>query len=52
MTSMKTKYSVCTVCDIGCQLRSAAEDGKVTRVVAHDNPALAPNICYKGTAVR
>ena len=51
MTSMKTKYSVCTVCDIGCQLRSAAEDGKVTRVVAHDNPALAPNICYKGTAV-
>ncbi len=49
--SKETKYSVCTVCDIGCQLRTEAVDGKVSRVIAHDNPALAPNICYKGTAV-
>ena len=49
--SNETKYSVCTVCDIGCQLRTEAVDGKVSRVIAHDNPALAPNICYKGTAV-
>ena len=50
-TKKSTKYSVCTVCDIGCQLRTEAADGKVSRVIAHDNPALAPNICYKGTAV-
>jgi anaerobic selenocysteine-containing dehydrogenase len=50
-TSKETKYSVCTVCDIGCQLRTEAEEGKVSRVIAHDNPALAGNICYKGTAV-
>lgn len=49
--SKETKYSVCTVCDIGCQLRTEAVDGKVSRVIAHDNPALASNICYKGTAV-
>ena len=49
--SKETKYSVCTVCDIGCQLRTEAVDGKVSRVIAHDNPALAGNICYKGTAV-
>ena len=47
----ETKYNVCTVCDIGCQLRTESKDGNVTRVIAHDNPALAPNICYKGTAV-
>ncbi len=52
MTSASaTKYSVCTVCDIGCQLRTEAKDGKVSRVIAHDNPMLAKNICYKGTAV-
>ncbi|MEM1433782.1 MAG: molybdopterin-dependent oxidoreductase [Pseudomonadota bacterium] len=45
-----TKYSVCTICDIGCQLRSVAKDGKLDRVIAHDNPMLARNICYKGTA--
>jgi len=45
-----TKYSVCTICDIGCQLRTEAEDGKVKRMIAHDNPMLANNICYKGTA--
>jgi len=46
----ETKYSVCTICDIGCQLRSEAKDGKLERVIAHDNPMLAKNICYKGTA--
>ena len=46
----ETKYSVCTICDIGCQLRSVAKDGKLDRVIAHDNPMLARNICYKGTA--
>ena len=45
-----TKYSICTICDIGCQLRTEAEDGKVSRVLAHDNPMLARNICYKGVA--
>ena len=45
-----TKYSVCTICDIGCQLRTESEDGKVSRVIAHDSPMLAKNICYKGTA--
>ena len=44
------KYSVCTICDIGCQVRTEAADGRVSRVVAHDNPMLAANICYKGTA--
>ncbi len=48
--SSETKYSVCTICDIGCQLRTEAEDGKVTRVIAHDNPMLANNICFKGVA--
>lgn len=47
----QTKYSVCTVCDIGCQLRTEVEGGRVKRVLAHDNPMLAPNICYKGVAV-
>ena len=51
VASKETKYSICTVCDIGCQLRTEAEGGKVSRVIAHDNPALAANICYKGTAV-
>ena len=44
------KYSVCTICDIGCQLRTEVEDGQVKRVIAHDNPMLAANICYKGVA--
>ena len=46
----ETKYSVCTICDIGCQLRTEATNGKVSRVIAHDSPMLAKNICYKGTA--
>ena len=45
-----TTYSVCTICDIGCQLRTEARDGKVSRVIAHDNPMLAKNICFKGVA--
>lgn len=45
-----TKYSVCTICDIGCQVRTEAEDGAVKRVIAHDNPMLAKNICFKGVA--
>ncbi|MFN3235807.1 MAG: molybdopterin-dependent oxidoreductase [Pseudomonadales bacterium] len=48
--SSEAKYSVCTICDIGCQLRTEAEGGKVKRVIAHDNPALANNICFKGVA--
>jgi len=44
------KYSVCTICDIGCQLRTEVEHGRVKRVIAHDNPMLAANICYKGVA--
>lgn len=43
-------YSVCTICDIGCQLRAETEGGKLKRMIAHDNPALARNVCYKGTA--
>ncbi|MFT6432368.1 MAG: anaerobic selenocysteine-containing dehydrogenase [Candidatus Azotimanducaceae bacterium] len=46
----RTTYSVCTICDIGCQLRSQTVDGKLERVIAHDIPMLAPNICYKGVA--
>ncbi len=45
-----TKYSVCTICDIGCQLRSVTKNGRLDRVIAHDNPMLARNICYKGVA--
>lgn len=43
-------YTVCTICDIGCQLRAVAENGTVTQILPHDSPALARNICYKGTA--
>ncbi len=46
----KTNYSVCTICDIGCQLRPETKDGKLVAMKAHDNPALAKNVCYKGTA--
>lgn len=46
----KTGYSVCSICDIGCQVRTDAKDGKVTRVTSHDNPLLAKNICFKGVA--
>ncbi len=46
----EAKYSVCSICDIGCQLRTETKDGKVSRVIAHDNPMLANNICFKGVA--
>ena len=49
-STVETKYSICTICDIGCQLRSETKDGKLARVLAHDNPMLAKNICYKGVA--
>lgn len=46
----RTKHVICTVCDIGCQLRPVAKDGVLTKVLAHENPFLANNICFKGTA--
>ncbi|MEM1331840.1 MAG: molybdopterin-dependent oxidoreductase [Actinomycetota bacterium] len=49
-TATRVGYSVCTICDIGCQVRSVARDGRVDKVLPHDSPALARNICYKGTA--
>jgi len=48
--AQKNNYAICTICDIGCQLRTETEDGKLVKIRAHDNPALARNICYKGTA--
>ncbi len=48
--SKEIGYSVCTICDIGCQLRTEVEDGKVSRVIAHDNPLLSKHICFKGVA--
>ena len=45
-----TKHVVCTICDIGCQLRAEADDGKLTRILAHENPAMTANICFKGVA--
>ncbi|MDG2048643.1 MAG: molybdopterin-dependent oxidoreductase, partial [Myxococcota bacterium] len=50
MTDQATKHVVCSICDIGCQLRAVQEDGRVTRILPHDNPLLAPNICFKGVA--
>ena len=49
-SNARTGYSICSICDIGCQLRTTAKDGRVERIQAHDSPALAKNICYKGTA--
>ncbi len=49
-SSRRTGYSVCTICDIGCQLRAVSEEGRLTRILAHDSPAVARNICFKGTA--
>ena len=46
----EAKYSICSICDIGCQLRTETKDGQVSRVIAHDNPMLANNICFKGVA--
>ena len=50
-SSVRTGYSVCTTCDIGCQFRTTVKDGRVERIDAHDSPAMRLNICYKGTAV-
>ena len=41
---------VCTICDIGCQLKAESVDGVVTKVRPHDHPMLRKNVCYKGTA--
>ena len=47
----EAKHVVCTICDIGCQMRAVADDeGKVAKILPHDNPMLARNICFKGTA--
>jgi anaerobic selenocysteine-containing dehydrogenase len=46
----RTGYCVCSICDIGCQLRAESVDGRIERIRAHDSPAVARNICYKGTA--
>lgn len=45
-----TKHVVCTICDIGCQMRAVTKDGKLDKILPHENPLLARNICYKGTA--
>ncbi|MDG2336360.1 MAG: molybdopterin-dependent oxidoreductase [Myxococcota bacterium] len=50
MSEKTTKHVVCTICDIGCQLRAEAENGQVTRILPNENPLLAGNICYKGVA--
>ena len=39
--STHTKYSVCTICDIGCQLRTEVVDNEVTKILLHDNPTQA-----------
>jgi len=44
------KHVVCTICDIGCQLRAEVEHGQVTKILPHEMPMLAKNICFKGTA--
>jgi anaerobic selenocysteine-containing dehydrogenase len=44
------KHVVCSICDIGCQLRAEARDGRLHRILPHGNPILARNICFKGTA--
>lgn len=46
----QTGYSICSIYGIGCQVRIESEDGRVARVIAHDNPLLAKNICFKGVA--
>ena len=44
------KHVVCTICDIGCQFRAEATDGQLSRILPHENPLLAGNICFKGVA--
>src|SRR3954453_3033172 len=45
-----TKHVVCSICDIGCQLRAESVDGGLSRILPHEDPILAANICFKGTA--
>ncbi|MEN9646393.1 MAG: hypothetical protein RL238_3062 [Actinomycetota bacterium] len=46
-----TKHVVCSICDIGCQLRATAgPDGKLHKILPHEDPFQAGNICFKGTA--
>ena len=45
-----TTRTGCSICDIGCQVRVDSEDGRVARVIAHDNALLTKNICFKGVA--
>ena len=49
-TTTRTGYNVCTICDIGCQVRTTTEHGVVTKDEQHDNQMQANNICYKRTA--
>jgi len=44
------KHVVCTICDIGCQLRAEEKNGRLERILPHENPLMARNICYKGVA--
>lgn len=44
------RYVVCTICDIECQLRAETDDGRLTKIVPHDNPLLSQHICFKGTS--
>ncbi len=46
----RTTHVVCTICDIGCQLRAEAKDGRLSRILPHENPMLARNVCFKGLA--
>ena len=48
--STHMKHVVCTICDIGCQFRAEAKDGRLARILPHENPLLASNICFKGVA--
>ncbi len=44
------RYVVCTICDIACQLRAETRDGRLTKILPHDNPLLSRHICFKGTS--
>ena len=46
-----TKHVVCSICDIGCQLRAeVGPDGKLQKILPHEDPFQTANICFKGTA--
>ena len=49
-TDESMPHVVCSICDIGCQVRGHQENGKLKRILPHSNPLLAPNICFKGVA--